>query len=174
MPQPGYQEGGEPLWWWKAAMHLDEAQLALANAMAHNVDDPRLAHALYDRLREGQAILLEIFRAKGLLPGSTNGRGEVPMPEMSMPPGPVSGVPVPMATGGEAAVAAPTTDAEQRWPLATEETVVPEADQVAVASQPEQPAAAGPSPEVVVPAAIASEAPSVSPPAESGAGGAGG
>ena len=68
MSQPGIQQGGEALLWWKVALHLDEAQLALANVTAHNLDDPRLALALQERLREGQAILLEIFRAKGLLP----------------------------------------------------------------------------------------------------------
>lgn len=80
MTHPGYQPGSEPVWWWKVALHLDEAQTALANAMAHNLDDQRPVFALQDRLREGQAILLEIFRAKGLLPGSTNGRAHVPPP----------------------------------------------------------------------------------------------
>jgi hypothetical protein len=73
MPQPGYQSGSEPMWWWKVAMHLDEAQLALSNAMAHNLDDQRPVFALQDCLREGQAILLDIFRAKGLLPAQSNG-----------------------------------------------------------------------------------------------------
>ena len=136
---PGYQEGGEPMWWWKAAMHLDEAQLSLTNAMAHNVDDPRLAHALYDRLREGQAILLEIFRAKGLLPAAANGRIEVPMPEIPTAKVPMPGMPgVPTSVllpfppaGGEAATAVPTmdptptTDAEQSSPLAAEERGFP-------------------------------------------------
>jgi hypothetical protein len=62
------------MWWWKVALHLDEAQIALANAMAHNLADQRPIFALQDKLREGQAILLEIFRAKGLLPGQTNGQ----------------------------------------------------------------------------------------------------
>src|SRR5882672_1481526 len=35
----GYQEGGELPWWWRVALKLDEAQGALANAMAHNLDD---------------------------------------------------------------------------------------------------------------------------------------
>ena len=107
--QPGFQQGSEPMWWWKVAQHLDDAQLALANAMSHNVDDPRLMHALYDRLRDGQAILLEIFRAKGLLPGATNGTAGGPMPSgpmpsgpmpggaMPMPPPPMTGAPIPMA-----------------------------------------------------------------------------
>lgn len=73
MAQPGYQPGSEGVYWWKVAMHLDEANIALANAMAHNLDDPTPVFALQDKLREAQVILLEIFRAKGLLPGSTNG-----------------------------------------------------------------------------------------------------
>lgn len=179
MTQPGYQESSEPRWWWKVALHLDEAQLALANAMAHNVDDPRPAHALYHRLREGQAILLEIFRAKGLLPGSTNGKIEAQLSEMPMPPKP-PGVPVPTAAaGGE-------TNVEQHPPIAAEEPAIPEAGQDAAAFEPEQPAAVtspefepeqpatGASPEAASPAAIASEAPMVAPPADPGAGGAGG
>ena len=93
--QPGYQQGSEPMWWWKVAQHLDEAQLAFANAMAHNVDDPRLMQALYDRLRDGQAILLEIFRAKGLIPGATNGTAGGPMPGEPAPSGPMPGGPAP-------------------------------------------------------------------------------
>ena len=174
MTQPGYNPANEPMWWWKVALHLDEAQAALANVMAHNADDPRLAHALYGRLREGQAILLEIFRMKGLLPGSPNGKIDVPMPEMpvpAVPAVPMPGVPVPTSIGGEAATAVPTTDVEQRPPLAAEEPAVSEADQVAVVA-PEQPAAED-SPEPAVPA-IALEVPTVAPPADPGAGGAGG
>ena len=185
MPGPGYQEGGEPMWWWKVALHLDEAQAALANAMAHNVDDPRPAHALYHRLREGQAILLEIFRAKGLVPGAPNGRIEVPMPNMptsNMPaPQAPTGVvlPFPSPAGVEPAVAVPTTVVEPQ--LAAEEPAVLEADQDAAAPEPEQPAA--PSAEIVDPAtrieavnpaAIASDTPAEVPPADPGAGGAGG
>lgn len=66
---PGYQEGSEPRWWWKVAMHLDEAQLSLVNAIAHNVDDSTAALAVHDLLREAQTVLLTIFAAKGLLPG---------------------------------------------------------------------------------------------------------
>ena len=80
MTQPGYQAGGEPMWWWKVALHLDEAQLALANAMAHNLEDQRPVFALQDRLREGTAILLEIFRVKGLVPAAVNGKAEIPPP----------------------------------------------------------------------------------------------
>ena len=162
MTQPGYQEGSEPMWWWKVALHLDEAQLALSNAMAHNIDDPRPIHALHDRLREGQAILLEIFRSKGLLPGSTNGRIEAPMPEMPMPGVPIPGMPI-----------AVPTDVAQSPPLAAEEPAVPEADHAPMASEPEQPAVVA-SLEAVVPAAIASEDPATVPPANLGAGGAGG
>ena len=95
--QQGYREGDEPMWWWKVALHLDEAQLALANAMAHNVDDPRPVQALYTRLREGQAILLEIMRAKGLLPGEPAPpvHAMPPMPPMPTPSMPVPPVPAP-------------------------------------------------------------------------------
>ena len=132
MTQPGYQPGSEPMWWWKVALHLDEAQLALANAMAHNLDDQRPVFAIQDRLREGQAILLEIFRMKGLLPGATNGTAAVPMspmPGAPMPPMPF--VPAPMVDGDVAVAPAP---AEQAPSLAVEEPVVPEANQVAAAS----------------------------------------
>lgn len=61
-------------------MHLDEARLAAGNAMAHGLDDPTLGLALQDKLRDAQVILLEIFRARGLLPRGTNGKIEVPLP----------------------------------------------------------------------------------------------
>jgi hypothetical protein len=82
MTQVGYQEGREKMWWWKVALHLDEAQLALANALAHNLDDQTPIFALQEKLRESQVILLDIFRAKGLLPSTTspNGKIEVPVP----------------------------------------------------------------------------------------------
>jgi hypothetical protein len=92
MAQPGYQEGGEPRWWWKVALHLDEAQLALANAMAHNLDDQRPVFALQDLLREGQILLLEIFRAKGLLPAASNG-SIVPAPPAVVVPVPEGAAP---------------------------------------------------------------------------------
>ena len=163
MTQPGYQAGNEPMLWWKVALHLDEAQLALANAMAHNVDDPRPIHALYDRLREGQAILLDIFRAKGLLPGSTNG-AEVPMSGPSVMPMPVPGMPgmpadpVPMCA--DDAVAAPPI--EQALPLAAEEPAAPEVDQDAAVSELEQVTAAVPSPAVVATVATAVIVPATS------------
>lgn len=161
--QPGYQDGSEPMWWWKVAQHLDEAQLALANAMVHNLDDPRPVFALQDRLREGQAILLEIFRAKGLLPGSTNGRIESPLPEMPMPgaqapswPFP-PGAPAPgVLTGGDDAAVTPVV--EQSPPLAAEEPAVPEADQDSAVSGPEQPVSAPPPVVSAAPAAVAPEA----------------
>lgn len=172
MPGPGYQDGAEPMWWWKVAVHLDQAQLALANAMAHNVDDPRYAHALYERLREGQAILLEIFRAKGLLPGAPNGRIEAP-PDMPPPPsGPYAPQPMavvlPFPSPGDAAavpVAVPVTEP----PIAAEDPAVLEADQASATSEPE--ISSVPSAEVVDPAAIASDAQVEAPPADPGASG---
>jgi len=184
MTRPGYQEGSEPMLWWKVARHLDAAQLALANAMAHNVDDPRPMQALYDRLREGQAILLEIFHAKGLLPGSSNGKAAAPPPgmptgmpmppEMSMLPGPsgmpmpgmpmampVPVMPMPMVVGEPAVPASE----EQPPSFVAEEPAVLEADRAAVeiAAEPvgEMPAAP-----------IASEAAAPAPPADSNTGGA--
>jgi len=163
--QPGYQDGTEPMWWWKVALHLDEAQFALANAMAHNVDDPRHVQALYDRIREGQAVLLEIFRMKGLLPGSMNGRMAAPMPTMPTMPAP----PPPDVTG------APTMEAPPQ-PLTAEEATPIDAEQ-AVSSELEQPVAA-PAPEQASVAALATEPPLVAPPSahlpDPGAGGVGG
>lgn len=80
MTSPGYQEGHDRVLWWRAAMHLDEARLAVGNAMAHGLDDPTMGLALQDKLRDAQVILLEIFRARGLLPRGTNGKIEVPLP----------------------------------------------------------------------------------------------
>jgi hypothetical protein len=75
MTQPGYQQGAERAWWWKVAQHLDATVLAATNAMAHNVDDPTLVVAFQETVRQAQAILFEIFRAKGLLPAAPNGAG---------------------------------------------------------------------------------------------------
>jgi len=191
MTQPGYQAGSEPMWWWKVAQHLDETQLALANAMSHNVDDPQLVHALQDRLREGQAVLFEIFRAKGLLPGATNGKADVPpgMPMQGMPGMPMPGMsmpempapPVPPPPGGwwsgpssavsEAPVTAPTSEPPQDPPLAADEPAVPEADHVAAPTDAEPPIVV--SSEDVVPAPIVVEAPPAVAAAEPDAGGAG-
>src|SRR5437868_3066953 len=63
------QQGAERAWWWKVAMHLDEAQFAIHNVLVHNVDDPTPVHMLHGKLREAQTFLLEIFRWKGILPG---------------------------------------------------------------------------------------------------------
>jgi hypothetical protein len=71
MAHPGYQ-------WWKVAQHLDEAQSTLASVMSSNLDDQGAASTLQDKLREGQAMLLEIFRANGLLPAVVNGKAEAP------------------------------------------------------------------------------------------------
>lgn len=87
MTQPGYQEGGERAWWWKVAQHLDAAALAAVNAMAHNLDDSARVRALQDKLRDAQAILLEIFCAKGLLPAASNGAA-VPVPPAVFVPAP--------------------------------------------------------------------------------------
>ncbi len=84
--QPGYQEGSERTWWWKVAQHLDEAQLALATVMAPNLDGPTPTLVLQDKIREAQAILLEIFRAKDLLPASANGAAEAPTAPKAEPP----------------------------------------------------------------------------------------
>lgn len=96
MPQPGYQQGNERVLWWKVAMHLDEAQLSLTNAIAHTVDDPTAALAVQECLRTAQAILLDVFSAKGLLPRATNGAVEAqpPAPPGAAPMGPPPGVPM--------------------------------------------------------------------------------
>jgi hypothetical protein len=70
MAHPGFNPDDERAWWWKVAKHLDAAQLALVNAIAHNVDDPRPLQALQATLRESTTILLHILGAKGLMPGT--------------------------------------------------------------------------------------------------------
>jgi hypothetical protein len=88
MWQVGYQPGSEPRWWWKVAQHIDEAQAALVNAMAHNLDDQTAVFALQDKLREAQATLLWIFQKKGLaatpaeiVPSALQGASmEIPQP----------------------------------------------------------------------------------------------
>jgi hypothetical protein len=96
--QPGSQPSSERTWWWKIAQHLDAAQLALVNAMSHNTDDPAIIIAFHDSVRQAQAILLEIFKAKGLLPqepptisapvptGEGPPAGEPPPPFAGAPP----------------------------------------------------------------------------------------
>src|SRR5438552_1829184 len=83
--QPGYRPGAESAWWWKVAEHLDAAQLATVNAVAHNVDDPTILLAFQDAVRQAQAILLEIFGAKGLLPQETPASS----PDPTAPMGPM-------------------------------------------------------------------------------------
>jgi len=136
--QHGYQEGNESAWWWKVAQHLDDAQLALSNAMAHNVDDPRPVQALYGRLREGQAILLEIFRMKGLLPAAPNGRTEMGMPGPGMQGPGVQGPGVPMP-----GVPMPEMPMPETASTAVVGPAVAEADHRDAASEPEP--ASGPS-----------------------------
>jgi hypothetical protein len=172
MSQPGYHEGNERVLWWKVAMHLDEAQRALANAMSHNVDDPRPVHALHDRLREGQAILLEIFRAKGLLPGPSNGKIEVPMPGM-----PGMSMPMPMPTAspptsavGEAAAPVPASEVQQVSSLAAEDPAISEADHAAVETAAESVGETPPVP-IVSEASEAASAPSSADPGTGGAAG---
>lgn len=171
MTQPGYQAGSEPMWWWKVALHLDEAQLALSNAMAHNLDDQRPVFALQDRLREGQAILLEIFRMKRMVPQAPVPTPEIPTPEMPPMPGmPWPGVSmpgVPAAVSVDAGVVA--VPVEQGSPLAAEEPAVPEAEQATAGSEPEVPAV--PAPEAAATGPVVLSAPLTTPPANSGTGG---
>jgi hypothetical protein len=75
MANPGYTPGGERDWWWKVADHLDKAVIASVNAMVHNVDEQDQVFKFQDKLREAQAILLQIFQTKGLLPGSPTPNG---------------------------------------------------------------------------------------------------
>jgi len=81
---PSQQPGTEHSWWWKVAQHLDAAQLAAVNAVAHNVDDPAILLAFQDTLRQAQAILLEIFSVKGLLPQPVN-HGLLPQVPSALP-----------------------------------------------------------------------------------------
>lgn len=170
--QPGYQQGSETQWWWRVAKGLDEAQLALSNAMTHNVDDPSAGQALYERLREGQAILLEIFRRKGLVPavapngsavsgpgagmpmggGPMSGGPGIPWPGMSGPP---PGVPWPGQPG-------PSAPSMEPAPLAHDGPAVPVTDPVTVTAE------AVP---VSEPAPVVTEPPTVEAPVDSGVGG---
>jgi len=95
MTQQGYRPGEEGAQWWKVAHHLDEAQLASVNAMASNVDDPTIILAFQETIRQAQAILLEIFRVKGLLPAAIEPPAVASAPidpgsGVSMPPMPLS------------------------------------------------------------------------------------
>jgi len=161
---------------WKVALHLDEAQLALASALAHNVEDPGLIHGLYDRLREGQAILLEILRVKGLIPGSISGAAEAPLPSPpppmpgmhGMPPGVPPGVPMPPAPAMQGMPSMqgmpmpfdpPPSPAVAEEPPAPATTSTPEDHPVAIASEPDTVSA----PVVVAPVAIVETKPPAAP-----------
>jgi hypothetical protein len=72
------QQGVERAWWWKVAMHLDEAQLATINVLPHNAEDPTPVYVLQGKLREVQAFLLEIFRWKGIAPSASGTLGAHP------------------------------------------------------------------------------------------------
>jgi hypothetical protein len=156
------------MWWWKVALHLDEAQLALSNAMAHNLDDQRPVFALQDRLREGQAILLEIFRMKGLLPVAPVPMPGMPMPGMPMPGMPMPGVPAPVSADVAVDVAV-EVPVEQGQPMAADEAVAPKADQTAVVSEPAEPVVLAP--EAAATGPVVLSAPLTTPSANSGAGG---
>jgi hypothetical protein len=130
------------MWWWRVAHQLDLAQIALVNAMAYNVDDPKIVHALEVKLREAQAVLFEIFKGKGLLPpavpqtaGSPQQAAQPPVAQPAAPPAPPQPVAAqaPMATppGPVAPPAAtaslPPTPQPPTIPLSSSESVVPEA-----------------------------------------------
>ena len=92
MPSPGQPvPASERAWWWKVAKHIDDAQLAAANALALNVDDPSRIHMLQETLRQGQAILLQIFQAKGVLPAAPAAPAarpaNAPQPPVGLPVG---------------------------------------------------------------------------------------
>ena len=100
--QAGYQRGNERAWWWEVAKLLDATHLAMDNAIAHNVNDPTLLLAFGYAISQAQAILLEIFHAKGLLPSQPNGSSVgVPPPSMSGPAVPAE------ALGGASPFSAP-------------------------------------------------------------------
>lgn len=90
MTQLEYQESA-PVWWWKVAMHLVEAQQASTHVLEHNQS---IELAFQNKLREAQAILLEIFRVKGLVSGL------VEPPLVAGPPGPpIPSGPAPIPPG---------------------------------------------------------------------------
>lgn len=139
MTQAGYQEGSERHWWWKVAQHVDEAQLALANAAAHNTGDPGPVILLQDRMREAQAILLHIFREKGLVPAATNGAAangangaashaadSVPPPSMSSAPPIEMPPPPPLPAGWSPGPGAwvPATEPQEDAASPAQESVV--------------------------------------------------
>jgi hypothetical protein len=79
------QQGAERAWWWKVAMHLDEAQLAINKVLVHNVGDPTPVHMLHGKLQEAQVFLLEIFRWKGMLPSAPVAPTVAGLPSEHMP-----------------------------------------------------------------------------------------
>ena len=83
------QQGAERAWWWKVAMHLDEAQLAINKVLVHNVGDPTPVHMLHGKLQEAQVFLLEIFRWKGMLPSAPVAPTVAGLPSEHMPTGPM-------------------------------------------------------------------------------------
>jgi hypothetical protein len=106
------------MWWWRVAHQIDLAHVALANAMAYNVDDPKLIHALEEKLREARATLFEIFKRKGLLPSNMAATPPPPPVTASAPaPAPVA---APMATAPlPAPTAPPVAQAPVAAPVAT-------------------------------------------------------
>ena len=82
--------------WWKVAMHVDEAQQCLVGVLAQDPTDP-VAPLMQEGLRSMQAILLDIFRAKGLVPPDPSSAAPfVPFAPPSAPPSaPDGGPPVP-------------------------------------------------------------------------------
>lgn len=89
------QGAAERAWWWKVAMHLDEAQLAINKVLAHNVGDPTPVHMLHGKLQEAQAFLLEIFRWNGMLPSAPVAPTVVGLPSEHRPTVPTA----PMGVG---------------------------------------------------------------------------
>ena len=77
------QDGSERTWWWRVAQELGLAHVALINARAYNVDDPKLVHAIEAKIREAQGLLFTVFKTKNMLP---------PHPGASLP-APSPGVP---------------------------------------------------------------------------------
>lgn len=160
MPAPG-NPPGEALLWWKVAMHLDEAVLALPNAIAHNLDDQAMPLALQDRLREAQAILLEIFRAKHLLPDQVAappaGPSSQPSPPMPpMPPPPPPSAP-PSAEDPQAEVSSVEAGEVGEAGEAEPGAIVVEEVPVVAASQAPSGTNGAPPPEIVAPSAPSPE-----------------
>ena len=154
------QDGGERTWWWRVAQQLGLAHVALINARAYNVDDPKLVNALEAKIREAQALLFTVFKAKNMLPPHPGASpaatppGAPPMkPSGAAFPSPPPGVPIPPMMPGVPAAgpivsplqAAPVVPAPSAVPIApvpppapiavTAEPIVP-ADLIAAATAP--------------------------------------